>query len=103
MNQVLSDVSCSDGNIDRRKTGGDGLTLDLGKGPGTTGTKFDGLMDNTQMQLMRDNNKRLIGESSWIENLLGTKNNAFQAWQLGMENKPLQAGHFGSENNASQA
>ena len=52
----------SEGEVDRRRTGGDGLTTtDLGKVPIAEDDKFDGLMNSTQLQLMKDNNKRLIG------------------------------------------
>ena len=51
----------SEGEIDRRKTGGDGLTTDMGKVAAANDDKFDGLMNSTQLQLMKDNNKRLIG------------------------------------------
>ena len=51
----------SEGEVDRRKTGGDGLTTDMGKVTAANDDKFEGLMNSTQLQLMKDNNKRLIG------------------------------------------
>ena len=37
------------------------MTTDLGKVTTASDDKFEGLMTSTQLQLMKDNNKRLIG------------------------------------------